>query len=291
MDNQDNGFGSCVFCGAKAQRQRQRIAGDACAVCEVCAGAGRIALDAGTMQAALGCLHLTACEVERALDPERGRQRRALSRIRAAFERSEFRAVCACATCSTWQVDDDLGLLDEPAEHFYMVDGVPVFTDLDLEEIPLWVLRSMSPRARVPGPDGERVSPDAAVPLWKDFYREETQVPCETVARLEALRGNVKAPGGWITLGAAAERLAEKRAASDAAAHRHWEMVRKYGPGLRDGDWWIVRGGEGLLIPLEAVDRVFPMTAADKLALAHHQKRDIEAAQRWRDGIADELDG
>lgn len=53
-------------------------------------------------------------------------------------------------------------------------------------------------------------------------------------------------------------------------------MVKKYGSGVRDGDFWVTR--DGCVIPLDAADRVQPMTEADKLALQNDQRR----ARRWQ---------
>lgn len=83
---------------------------------------------------------------------------------------------------------------------------------------------------------------------------------------------------GLIAFGAISKRLVERRASADAAAMRHWALVNRYGPGLRDGDFWITREGEALLMAAE--DRVFPMTKADKAALAADHFR----ARRWRGG-------
>lgn len=284
---------SCVFCGGQFWRW-QTVAGDRVGVCEVCAGAVTSAVLDGVLQPALACLHLTAMEVERGLSPQLSRQRRVLRRLQANFAASAFRMVCACATCREVQAR-----ADEGRERVFQMGNLEVFTDFsdgemgalapdlvemlsDLEGFDrqnpvLQVLRSFPDRSRVPGPDGRRLAPKDAAESWKEHYRDQTSVPEDVESRMQALAAAVEPPGPFVAFGAVAASLAEKRAVQDETTWRHWNMVQKYGPGLRDGAYWLAR--DGRVIPLAPADAQWPMTAADRRALIEDRKR----ARAWRE--------
>lgn len=265
-------FSECVFCGAIPQYRQQTVAGIKMPVCEVCASLGAAMLEEGG-GACLCCLHLTAMELEVAADGfKQGRRfRKVLTGIRARFDRSAFRAVCPCATCK--EVREGVGgdLL-----HLEFDDGTVVFTDLDL---PLGRIRQLPPGSMVSAPSGEVVPVEVANGLWVSENRRLTADPGLTPDGLrQAAAAHVSGSDGWIGFGSVAAAVAGKQAARDAASLQHWNMVRKYGRGLRDGDFWLTR--DGCVIPLEDADRVLPMTAADRRALAADHLR----AARWRSG-------
>lgn len=275
---------TCIFCGASdLAREKQTVAGDKVSVCRVCASFGAAALEDDPSGAFVQCLHMTAIELERAASARlhwlTARQRRSLARLRSAFDRSAFMSACACPSCSRWQIETDLGLgFEGPPVHVYRVGDVEVFTDLDMGEPPLWVLRGMSPQARVAAPDGRMLAPDKVVPLRKADNIAKTALDDGTADRVRALAESVQHPTDFVTVGQVARRFALRRASQDANSLRHWRMVEKYGPGLRDGDFWLTR--DGCVIPLEAADRVFPMSDADHRALEADKAR----AARWRGG-------
>lgn len=244
---------NCIFCGGFGWKL-QTCGGDRVSVCEPCAGLGRAALDrdiqacdairvAGgdaTPGEFLACLHLTAMAIEREADArsERRQYRKLGNVLRASFARSAFVLSCGCGRCSAVQ--------DDTLDTFWINDrGVIVGTDLDLFDH-----------------DGDRIG--VVYPgVQPDGLAAQAQ-------------SAVRPPAGFMGIGALAARAASRQAARDASSMQHWDMVRTYGPGLRDGDFWI--GRDGCVIPLLDRHRVLPMTEADKLALAGDHKR----AAFWR---------
>lgn len=272
---------TCIFCsGSDLSSRRQTVAGEKVVVCQMCAAFGHAALKDDPSGSFLRCLHLTAMEIERCLPiPERRsrRERRLGRELEARFSSSAFRMQCACATCHKVQVEHDLGVSDDPpVDIFRFADGSMIVTDLDMDTLPLWVMRSMSPRCRVADPQGVMREPGDAADLWKEAYREETALDDEVRARLEAFRPAGQS-GDFVPISRMVSPLVKRaRAVRDEAAWYHWDMVRRYGQGLRDGDFWLCR--DGRVVPLTAVEKARPMTRADHVALQEDHKR----ADRWR---------
>lgn len=236
---------TCIFCGSSDLfHKRQTVAGERVAVCNICASYGRAALDADPSGAFLRCLHRAAMEIEQRLPlPQSAsrRERRTARAIESAFNRSAFRLACACQACSDWQ----RGVEAEPV----------FFTDIfDSEE-------EAAEFGLGPMPEAD----------WRATYGPRV----DSVAVVQ----QVQPPEGFIAFGSIAARVAVQRAAKDAASWQHWHMVQKYGPGLRDGDFWLAR--DGRVVPLQDADRVLPMTEADKRALAEDQRR----ASDWRASV------
>jgi hypothetical protein len=264
----------CVFCGASADvyRLQQTVAGEKRAVCRTCAETGGDWFRQDPRaRASLQCLHLTALELEAALSrPSEtlfGRELRARAGIRARFAASAFRAECGCATCNGREVVDTEAARIVAEVHAELVER-------DRQAPSLALLRTLSGSERVQGPDGQRLPVQDAVDVWRAHNRAVMARPEVGPDALSSRAAAAVANPVWHRPSA----IAKRHAKSDAVSTRHWLMVRKYGPGLRDGDYWLSRDG-GYLIPLDAADRAFPMTDADKRALAADRAR----AAAWRE--------
>lgn len=253
----------CIFCGsADLARQGQTIAGDLVRVCNLCASIGAAVFQDVAARGALACLHQAAMEMERELQARcpdwQSAPRRlwaVLRKIERAISEGEFWRCCACSTCSARQAGGD---------------GVTP----DLFQIGGSAVEVVNPAPSLPAVRSMPYSVEVVASMKRD-NQSETALPGDVRDRLQVMADGVSAP--WHKVAAVSRNLVNRVAAvRDEAARRHWFMVKSYGPGFRDGDYW--HGRDGALIPLGDMERSWPMTAADFRAVEADKAR----AASWR---------
>jgi len=255
----------CIFCnGDDLQSGGLLVAGEPIELCKICAGAAAAAFADGACPSGhWRCLHLLAMEIELAIEGMgrmlSRRERKALRRLQNGFQEGFFRMVCACATCTKVQIEADLGLgcFEGPNRNLFEIDGVDLYPELfGLGSTPLALLRSMPPRAKIFGADGQIRTAFEEIERRLEENRQDTALTERDVKALQrrALR-QIDRWGRWQGQSAPINLPAER------ATARHFKLVAKYGAGCRDGDFWISPQGE--IFDLAPEECGWPMTAKD----------------------------
>lgn len=231
---------TCIFCEAVDLFDLPAVVADApWPVCQLCAGAGAALLAEGAILPVRHCLHLVAMEIEQFAEgyavPDDRAARKWLFRIKRNMARGAFREVCPCARC----VGADGGyvvLTDLP------IEGGPVASS---DEVPLSILRTMSPGHKLESADG--VTWNAVDLVAKRLVQNAAETRRGPVGSL-AKRAIPPGPGEWVRVRNPETGHLEdvyqpvdqrRRELRDADAKRYWSAFRQWGPGYLSGDWYV----------------------------------------------------